>query len=202
MNGEMDFMILNNKVKGVQGTVDNIDESIGNLQNDVAEKALESSVQEIKTIVNDLSLGDAKESSVQAVLSKLSETNGTSRPSVVASNTVLATISVGTAYTKSTSRLIGHMQVRNLEGIIRLSIAAYGENAYAKVYLNGTAIYACSSTSSSTQTYTKDIYVTPGSIITFEHGTNNTNKYAYCSSVSVCGSITGDGSVVVTYSYV
>jgi len=28
MNGEMDFMILNNKVKGVQGTVDNIDTNV------------------------------------------------------------------------------------------------------------------------------------------------------------------------------
>lgn len=57
MNGEMDFMILNNKVKGVQGTVDNIDTKI--------DSALSS--------INSLNPGDAKESSVQSILSKLND---------------------------------------------------------------------------------------------------------------------------------
>ena len=51
MNGEMDFMILNSKLKGMRGAVDNIDEKV----------ALESSMQELKTLVEN-SCGDASTS--------------------------------------------------------------------------------------------------------------------------------------------
>lgn len=97
MNGEMDFMILNNKVKGVQGTVDNIDTKIDSV-------ATKENIQEVKTLIENSGGGDALESTSQEILSKIvSVSNGTgitlfpSNTDIVATKTLSKSKSVTTA---------------------------------------------------------------------------------------------------------
>lgn len=68
MNGEMDFMILNNKVKGVQGTVDNIDAKIDAV-------ATKENIQEVKTLIENSGGGDALESTSQEILNAINNSS-------------------------------------------------------------------------------------------------------------------------------
>ena len=88
MNGEMDFMILNGKLKGMQGTVDNIDEKV----------ALESSMQELKTLVENSGGRNALESTSQTILQMVQQSTSSQfrpddfiRTGVVQTDTLVTT---------------------------------------------------------------------------------------------------------------
>lgn len=69
MNGEMDFMILNNKVKGVQGTVDNIDKQI----TDTGDK-----IDSVSTIISEVhSTSDNINTNVSNILNHVKQSGTT-----------------------------------------------------------------------------------------------------------------------------
>lgn len=200
MNGEMDFMILNNKVKGVQGAVDNIDTKIDSV-------ATKENIQEVKTLIENSGGGDALESTSQEILEKIESVEDVhTNYTYTASSTVLKTLISSEITSKKTSSNkavsgegIARIHVLNGSGTLRISVSLKGAStsygAYLYVSYNGgtPAAYATSGTfKTSYATETLDIPVCKGDKLTFHLITQNASNAAYCNLLNVCGTKTVD----------
>lgn len=193
------FMAILSKIKKINTQITNVNQSVADVKSSLpTDYATQSSVDEIKTTIDGMLFGDAKEESVQAVLTKLDSIGGGEKSTIAASSTKLKTVTLSSAPTKSTKREVAYFQVKNVEGTLRvLFTEAYGRYGLFRIYLNGAAVYYQETSTTDAANLTCNLYVNPGDVIGIVYGSNNASYYAYLTSVSICGTITGDGTVAL-----
>ena len=141
----------------------------------------------------------AYESTCQEILKKIEQT---SVAISTASNTVLKTLVDEQINVKNTTRALGSGTAALMRGYVRINATMCSTNGscgYLYIYKNGVkmrSIQATSENEDNPVTYSADIYVSDGDILSFElHGNNSTN-YAKIWLLTVCGTVSGNGSFV------